>query len=294
MNIKQLRYFYEIANEGQITRAATKLHISQPPLSQSLKALEEDLEVVLFERNGRRMNLTEPGVVLYEKAKELFHIIQETQTEVKETGKGVRGKLSIGCNKSCFSHIPQKFRTFQETYPQVNFKLLSGDSYYLTKQLINREIEVAIVRLPINMQEFDYHLLPEEDYVVVIPNELVETDIKESISIKDLAKIPLLLLHRTRGAGQFEIIIDRFTEEKVTPNIICESPNVDMLLGLVNEGLGATIIPKSTLLKHNTSNVRVLKLENIKITSESAVIWLKDRYLSKSTQRFIELFKNEL
>ena len=66
MNIKQLRYFYEIANEGQITRAAKKLHIAQPPLSQALKALEANLGVLLFERNGRQMELTEAGKVLYE------------------------------------------------------------------------------------------------------------------------------------------------------------------------------------------------------------------------------------
>lgn len=293
MNIKQLHYFYEIANEGQITRAAKKLHIAQPPLSQSLKALENSLDVILFERNGRRMELTEAGAVLYEKAKEIFHKIDETVMEVKETGKGVRGTLPIGCNKSCFSHIPKKINTYQEKFPHVTFKLLEGDSYFLTKQLIEREIEVAVVRLPIEMNGFAYHLLPKEDYVVVVSNNWIGNEEKESISIKELASIPLLLLHRIRGIGQFEIIMDKFKEERLTPNIICESPNVDMLLGLVNEGLGATVIPKSTLLKHNTSNVTVLQLEDTQIVSESAIIWLKDRYLSKSAARFIELFQQE-
>ena len=88
MNIKQLRYFYEIANEGQITRAAKKLHIAQPPLSQALKALETNLGVLLFERNGRQMELTEAGEVLYEKAKTIFYKIDETIIEVKKLEKG--------------------------------------------------------------------------------------------------------------------------------------------------------------------------------------------------------------
>ncbi|MFD2132518.1 LysR family transcriptional regulator [Pseudogracilibacillus auburnensis] len=290
MNLKQLRYFYEIANEGQITRAAKKLHIAQPPLSQSLKALEDRLGVILFERNGRRMELTDAGAVLYEKAKELFYKIDETMIEVKETGKGVRGTLSIGCNKSCFSRIPKTIRTYQEKYPQVKFKLLEGDSYFLTKQLVDREIEVAIIRLPIDMNGFSYLRLPEEEYVVVIPNNWINEPDKKMISIEELVEIPLLLLHRIRGVGQFELIMDKFRDKGLTPNIICESPNVDMLLGLVTEGLGATVVPKSTLLKHNTSNVSVLHIEDTHIVSESAIIWLKDRYLSKSAERFIELF----
>lgn len=288
--MKQLRYFYEIANEGQITRAAKKLHMAQPPLSQSLKALEDHLGVRLFDRNGRQMELTEAGTVLYKKAKEIFNKIDEAITEVKETGRGIRGTLSIGCNKSCFSHIPKKIRAFQKNFPQVRFKLLEGDSYFLTKQLMAREIEVAIVRLPIDMNAFSFHYLPQEEYVVVVPNHWIDDKYKTSITIKELASKPLLLLHRMKGIGQFEIILEKFKDKGLEPHIFCESPNVDMLLALVNEGLGATVIPQSTLLKHNTSNVRVLQLEDTHIASESAIIWLKDHYLSKSAKQFIELF----
>lgn len=290
MNIKQLRYFYEIANEGQITLAAKKLHISQPPLSQSLKALEDSLNVTLFERNGRKMELTEAGVILYEKAQEIFYKIDETIEEVQETGQGLRGTLAIGCNKSCYSHLPKKINIFQEEFPHIKFKILEGDSYYLGKQLTEKEIEIAIIRLPIDMSGFSYHLLPEEDYVVICPTKWVKDQEKESISIAELATIPLLLLHRLKGIGQFEIILDKFRAKQLTPKIVCESPNVDILLGLVDEGLGATILPKSTLLKNYNRDIKVLHMEDTPIVSQSAVIWLKDRYLSKSAKRFIELF----
>lgn len=292
MNLKQLRYFYEIANEEQITRAAKKLHIAQPPLSQALKALETNLGVLLFERNGRQMELTDAGKVLYGKAKTIFHQIDETIIEVKETGKGIRGTLSIGCNKSCFSHIPEKINVYQKQFPQVKFHLIEGDSYLLTKQLLEREIELAIIRLPIEMNGFAFHELPPEEYVAVIHHQWIDPTDKACISIKELAKIPLLLLHRMRGVGQFEIIMEKFMEEGLEPAILCESPNVDMLLDLVNEGLGATIVPQSTLLKTNTSNVSVLKIKDAKIISESAIIWLKDRYLSKSAEQFIALFQD--
>ena len=291
MNIKQLRYFYEIANEGQITLAAQKLHISQPPLSQSLRALEESLNVVLFERNGRKMELTEAGVILYEKAEEIFYKIDETIAEVQETDQGIRGTLAIGCNKSCYSRIPKRVSRFQEEFPHMKFRILEGDSYYLAKQLTEREIELAIVRLPIDMTGFAYHLLPEEDYVVISPAKWLIDPNKEGISIEELANIPLLLLHRLKGIGQFEIILDKFRNQQLTPKIVCESPNVDILLGLVEEGVGATILPKSTLLKNYNRKVKILHMEDTQIVSQSAIIWLKDRYISKSAKRFIGLFQ---
>ncbi|MEI3606330.1 LysR family transcriptional regulator [Pseudogracilibacillus sp. SE30717A] len=292
MNIKQLKYFYEIAKEGQITRAAKKLHIAQPPLSQSLKALETRLGVILFERNGREMVLTDAGEVLYRRVEIIFNNLDETYKEVQETGQGIRGTLSIGCNKSCFSHIPNKINIYQEMYPDVNFKLIEGDSYFLTKQLKERELEIAIIRLPIDMSDLEYYELPKEEYVAVVPNNLITVK-RESISLQELADIPLFLLHRMKGRGQFEIIMERFEQEGLNVQVKCESPNVDMLLGLVNEGLGATIVPQSTLLKYNTNHVSILKLSNQKIISESAIVWAKDRYLSKSAKRFIELFTNK-
>lgn len=291
MNLKHLRYFYEIANEGQITKAAKKLHIAQPPLSQALKNLEATLEVTLFERNGRQMELTEAGKVLYEKAKTIFHKIDDTILEVKEVGKGIRGTLSIGCNKSCFSHIPKNIHKYRKQYPQMKFHLIEGDSYFLSRQLIEREIEIAFVRLPIDMHGFDFHELPEEKYVAIVHHQWLQDKTSTSISIHELAEIPLLLLHRLRGVGQFELIIDKFIENGLNPNVLCESPNVDMLLSLVNEGLGATIVPQSTLVELDHKNVSVLEINDANIISKSAIIWLKDRYLSKSAERFIGLFK---
>ena len=291
MNLKHLRYFYEIANEGQITKAAKKLHIAQPPLSQALKNLETNLEVTLFERNGRQMELTEAGKVLYEKAKTIFHKIDDTILEVKEVGKGIRGTLSIGCNKSCFSHIPKNINKYRKQYPQMKFHLIEGDSYFLSRQLIEREIEIAFVRLPIDMQGFDFFELPEEKYVAIVHHQWLKDKTSTSISIHELAEIPLLLLHRLRGVGQFELIIDKFIENGLNPNVLCESPNVDMLLSLVNEGLGATIVPQSTLVELDHKNVSVLEINDANIISKSAIIWLKDRYLSKSAEQFIELFR---
>ncbi|MGY0692692.1 LysR family transcriptional regulator [Virgibacillus sp. FSP13] len=293
MDMRQLRYFYTIASEGQITRAAKKLHMAQPPLSQTLKMLEDELGVTLLERNGRKMELTEAGIVLYKKAENLFHSLNEAVVEVKETGKGIKGRLSIGCVKSCFSFIPERISKFREQYPNVTFELREGDSYRLAEQLYSRNIDLAVVRLPLEMKAFSHISLPNENYVVIFPENWVGENSKSTISMKELAKTPLLLLHRISGVGQYEVIIDQFKKHNLKPNVICECPDADMILELVMEEIGATIIPESAVSKLHNRGIKVLKIEDATIVSKSSVIWLKDRYLSKSAHRFIDLFHNE-
>ncbi|MBP2258204.1 LysR family transcriptional regulator [Virgibacillus alimentarius] len=293
MDIRQLRYFYTIANEGQITRAAKRLHMAQPPLSQSLKALESELGVTLLERNGRKMELTEAGMVLYKKTEGIFQHFDETITEVKETGEGLRGKLSIGCVKSCFSYVPPRMHLFLKKYPKVTFELREGDSYRLAELLNDRHIDLAIVRLPLEMKAFSHFLLPDEEYVAVLPKQWGNGTSGKSISITDLADIPLLLLHRISGVGQYEIVINKFEKYGLTPNVVCECPDADMLLELVNEGIGATVIPESALSRLHLQEAKVMQIKEAELISRSAVIWAKDRYLSKSATRFIELFQSK-
>ncbi|WP_203362999.1 LysR family transcriptional regulator [Bacillus sp. REN10] len=288
MDIRQLRYFKAIADEGQITKAAKKLHMAQPPLSQQLKAMEKNLNVLLFERNGRSLELTEAGKVLYQKAMELLNCMDETILEVKEVGEGLNGVLSIGSVKTCFSYIPERFRLFREKYPLITFQLKEGDSSLLAQYVKNREVELAIVRLPLDMESFSFLPLPDDHFVVVIPEGW---NYDQHIKMEELVDIPLMLLHRVNGVGLYELVVDHCRQHGFKPNIICEGSDASMLLSLVRTGLGAAILPKSTLLSYPTEGLKTLTIQDCTIQSESAVIWLKDRYLSKKAIRFIETFK---
>lgn len=292
MDIKQLRYFYTIAEQGQITRAAKKLHMAQPPLSQQLKLLEEELGVILFERNGRNMVLTQAGLVLYKKAEKILLELEEIKTEVKETSEGLRGKLSIGVVKTCFSYVPDRLRMFREIYPAVTFTLREGDSFMIEQLLKSRESEVGIVRLPIEMKLFSKIELPKEPFVAVFPSNTPGIFSKTTIKMKEFETVPLLLLHRISGVGQFEIVLQECRRHGFEPNVICECPDVSMILSLVSAGVGATIIPKSSLVSFPMPNIHILELEDSSLFSESAVIWLKDRYLSKQAKRFIDSFES--
>ena len=291
MDIKQLRYFATIANEGQISRAARKLHMAQPPLSQQLKLLEEELGTPLFERKGRRLELTAPGKVLYKKAVMILNLLEETVMEVKETEQGLRGVLRIGSVKSGFSHLIRRIRRFREQYPMITFQLREGDSYRICELLRNRDIEIGLVRLPIEMEDVHMIHLPIEPYVAVLPKDW-QIAAGPTISMKDVKDLPLLLLHRISGIGQYEMVIDECRRHGFEPNVICECPDVGMLLPLVAEGVGATIVPKSAIAHNQTKNIQHLEIEDSSLQSESAIIWLKDRYMSRAAQRFLEMFED--
>lgn len=265
--------------------------MAQPPLSQSLKSLENELGVMLFERNGRKMELTSAGLVLFERANELLQQINEAINEVRDTEMGYKGTISIGCVKSYFSHIPEKIKSFRANYPQINFELQVGDSYFLAELLKNRHIEFAFIRLPLQYDEaFSQYLLPDEQYVVSIPENWKDQFHESTIYMEELANIPLLLLHRINGIGQYEVINNEFIKRNLTPNIICECADVDILLELVSNEIGATILPESTLTRNNIRGVHKLRIKDATIISKSAIIWLKNRYISKSARRFINLF----
>jgi len=291
VDVKQLRYFSTIVQEGQITRAAKKLHMAQPPLSQQLKLLEQELGVTLIDRKGKNIELTEAGKVLYQRACTLLSQFEDTVTEVKEVEEGVRGLLSIGSVKTCFSYIPERLKYFREHYPLVTFRLHEGDSYRLAKYIRNRDIELALVRLPLEHHDFSMLPLPKDRFVFILPKTWSH---KESITLKETADFPLMLLHRISGIGLFELVIEKFRSKGLQPSIVCQCPDAAMLLSLVRAEVGAAILPRSTLLSFPTDDLRIVEIEDTMIESESAVIWLKDRHLSKSATRFIDTFKTTI
>lgn len=293
MDIRQLRYFYTIAKEGQISKAAKKLHIAQPPLSQSLKALEEELDVLLFERQGRKMHLTTSGSVLFKRAEEILQIIDEAIDEVRDAEQGLKGTLAIGCVKSFFANLPEKINKFRQLYPNLTFHLRVGDSYSLVELIKNREVDIAFIRLPAQLEPFSYRMLPDEPYVVAVPEDWAKQFPDATISLEEMTKYPLILLRRIYGVGQYEIILNEFNEQGLKPNVIADCPNVDVILEMVSHGIGMSIVPQTALKARHLQGVNMLTLRDRVIISKSAVIWLKNRYLPNSAKRFIDLFKTQ-
>ena len=287
MDLRQLNYFITIVEEGQITKAAKKLHMAQPPLSHQLKMMEEELNCKLFDRNGRTLELTESGKVLYKKGKILLSNFEDTISEIKEVGEGLKGVLSIGADQTCLSYLPEKISIMRERYPNLCFKIIEGDTYFLTESLLHKEIDVAILQQPIEDENFLSLGLAIEEFVLATP---AQWDLESPISMEDLKDMPFLSFYRNRNCSTFRIIIEEFKRHGFEPNIICECIDITMVSSLISVGLGVTILPKSSLDKFSIDGIKIIEFSNCNIQSKATIVWAKERYLAKHAVNFLELF----
>ncbi|MCU4760100.1 MULTISPECIES: LysR family transcriptional regulator [unclassified Bacillus (in: firmicutes)] len=293
MELRQLRYFLAIANEGQVTRAAQLLNMAQPPLSQQLKSLEDELGVTLFERSARRMQLTQAGELLRERAESILQMVTETFTEVRELHEGVIGTLKIGAAPSCSSLLPRQIQSFRIAYPKVKYRIWEGDPKGLTQRLQKRDIDLAITRFPLETDYdpalFEIIRLKEEPFLAILPYSLDLDRRASSIRLNDLAKMPFILLQSEKSTGTHDIIVEECRRLGFQPNVICECSSITTILNMVNEGVGVTVLHEA-IVSNIQFPISVKKLTATSISSEICLIFLKNRLLPKGAQLFIESF----
>jgi LysR family transcriptional regulator, salicylic acid-responsive activator of bsdBCD len=302
MDIRHLKYFITIVEEGTISQAAKRLNMAQPPLSQQLKQLEDELGVTLFERHTRKMIITEEGMLFYQRAKEIMELITGTIEEVKELSEGTKGTLSIGTIAALGAQLlPEKIRDFQLHYPDVQFQVWEGDPIRIMELVANRIIELGIVRLPIDNSIFDMIHLPDEPIVVAMSNKWNRDDNRPFIRLSELKEKPLMLLRRQQGTSMYNQ--DMYTVDVVKtaclnagfePKIICESSDIMTLLTWADHDIGIALVPKSALNLIPNTNLIIKEITQPSIMARpSALIWLKGRYLSSISRKFMEYFSDE-
>lgn len=290
MDMRRLRYFVTIAEERQITRAANLLNMAQPPLSQQLKLLEDELGVVLFERSRRRMELTPAGQALYQRAKKLISDMDDIKQEVKEVGAGLRGSVAVGAVASCIPFLAPAMKKLQQAHPQITFRLFEDDTQQLNELLAERVIDLGIVRLPV-LTDLPLSVLEltAEPLVLVAPKGWVQT--QEINRLSDLSHLPFLLLHRSRGKGIYEQVMYACRREGFQPNVVCESQHVFTLLSLVNNKMGVAFVPTSSAQFFLTEAMEIFPVGNSCLRSQAGIIWLTNRRLSKIASLVIEQFQ---
>ena len=288
MDIRQLKYFLAIAEEGQITGAAKRLHIAQPPLSLQLKLLESELGVQLVKRGSRRIQLTEAGGFLRNRAEQILDLLETTVKELKEINQGYRGTLAIGTVSSLgISILAERIGMFHGQYPEVSFQLREGDTHIITEFLKNGIIEIGVVRFPIDLEIYESKCWPEEPMIAaVIPSsEWNFAEGKFAISLNELADKPLIL-HRRREL----ILLECCRQEGFEPRVFCKCDDVRSALSWADLGLGVALVPKSAVDLISNTHLRYLEIDEPSLNTVPAIIWMRNRYLSPAARRFLEMF----
>jgi DNA-binding transcriptional LysR family regulator len=287
MDIRQLKYFLTIAEEEQITGAAKKLHIAQPPLSSQLKALEKELNVKLVDRGSRKIHLTDAGKILRNRAEQIIELTEATVKELEDYSSGIQGTLTLGAVSSSGALlIPNRISKFHEKYPCISFEIWEGNTYRILEILNSGVIEIGIVRTPFNSKNLGAIYLEKEPMVAAIRDDLYLKETKKNINLVELMDKPLIIYRRFEN-----LIIECCTNAGFQPKIICRTDDARTALLWADSGIGIAIIPKSALdlIRSSYLNYRVINEQTLE--TQIAAIWLKNRHLSSAAKHFIENFK---
>ena len=291
MDIRQLRYFCAIAEEGQISRAAQRLHIAQPPLSYQLKLLEEELGVKLVDRNTRSLSLTQAGHVFYQRAEQILGMLQAAASEVKDVEYGVNGILAIGSPPAIGNiYIPERIARFHKEYPYVRFQWREGHTFRILELLEADMIEFGIVRLPVPAGAYEQLPLLTESWLAVARHDDPVWQGKNALELEELDGVPLIMMHRQSGIYCHDMVVDEMKAKGITPDIVCESDNISAILALVEKGIGMAILPESTLTVRPAEDFHRMAISGCRLESSSAIIWKKEKRLSRAAKLFLELF----
>jgi len=289
MDTKRLTYYCTIVEQGQISRAARLLNMSQPPLSQRLKELEDELGVQLIIREGHAWQVTESGRMLYERARQVLDQLGDIPSEVKNVADGLSGTIRIGTSSVCASHFLKLLPGFNARFPRLKFSLLISDSSDLATHVESRELDFAILLLPVPKEGNTVRLLPTGNLCVVMPAGLAPAGLPTRIGVEHLAGIPLICMRRWTGGGTFEFLLKAFQEKDIEPRIILDSPDVRTLLGCLLRGLqAAAIIPASEIPGTLGDRFEIHPLDLPGLTLHPALIHRTDRYLSQAIRDVIE------
>ncbi|MCR5439890.1 MAG: LysR family transcriptional regulator [Selenomonas sp.] len=283
MDLKQLNYFLTVVTEQQITAAAKKLHMAQPPLSQQMKLLEEELGTQLFKRGPHRIALTDAGRLLARRAQQMLDMADSTTREIADLCQGLRGTLSIGTISSSGSILlSQGLQDFHKEFRDVHFEIHDANTYQLIELLEQGIIEIGIVRTPFNASQFHCEYLNSEPMAVAMTGQLDWCPDRTSIQLAELAKRPLIVYRRFN-----QLLADAFTAQSIQPEIYCRNDDARTTVLWANAGLGIALAPLSAMKLAAHENLHIKTIEEPSLETKIAVIWRRDTYLSHIGQKFL-------
>lgn len=286
MNLRQLSYFVAIAEEQQLTAAARRLHISQPPLSYELASLERELGVKLVERKPRGVTLTEAGELLYRRALVILDMVGSTEREVEGFGRGYRGTLTLGIISSSGGQVPNAaMREFTHDYPQVRFVLHEGNTYEVLDLLRKGVVDLGVIRTPFDQQGLKTCLLAPESMVAIMPPEFVCGSDPDYVTLQELADKPLVVYRR------FERLIeDCFNKQGLSSFISCLNDDARTTCVWAGKGMGIGLVPESFLQMVQLEGITVKRVNEESLVTQMAIAWPAERRLSALAQRFVDMF----
>nr|WP_162990734.1 LysR family transcriptional regulator [Maliibacterium massiliense] len=291
MDLKQLRGFIAMAEEGSMTGAARKLFVAQSALSAQLKRLEQEMGTELMQRGARRLTLTDAGRILYNRAKRIIELADATSKEIGDYARGLAGTLYLGMTPStALTLFDGHLSAFHERYPDIQYQLYEANTAEIVALLTSGVVEVGIVRTPFKTAEIDALYAKPEPMAAAFNPQKISLPGRDGdwIPLQALRDAPVCVLRRFE-----ELLSAACLKNGFMPRTV--STNSQMLLNIMwaRYGLGISIAPASAFRSGRQGEGLCYRLiDDASLYTRRAVISMRGRYLSGPGRMFLEMCRD--
>lgn len=297
IDLRSLRYFVAVAEELHFARAALRLHMTQPPLSQAIQALELALGHALFLRNKRHVALTPAGLALLPEARRLLHDAEQLPGLVARAASGESGRLSLAFVSTVdYSVLPPLLRQFRQRFPQVEIELREATSDLQLEDLQQGRIDAGLLIAPLPKKMLgllDYRCVLQEPLVLALPGEFVAmhpalhapTSAAQLLALA--SALPLIIFPRRIAPALHDAILTCFRNASVTPLIGQQAIQMQTIVSLVSNGLGMALVPQS-VSNLQRPGVQYFPLQDASHSVETGLAWRRN-HVSPVLQGFLQV-----
>ena len=291
MELRTLHYFTVVAQELNITRAAEKLNMSQPPLSNQIKTLEEELGVQLFIRGKRHLELTEEGGLLLRRAVQIQELADKTRQEIASLREGMTGTIYLSMVEGRAPFLAaQWIAGFQEEFPLVRYNLWNGSSDDVLDRLHKGLADLAVIAAPYDTEHLEGFPVGREPWIAMLhPDHPLAQTAGDTIPLSSLAGEPLIVPSRK---SRMDAIRRWFGEVGAEPHILCEMSNYMDAAALTSQGVGISIFPQTVDVSNGLVVSKVVIQPSRQV--EYILVWNRGQPPSGLTREFIHFVQENL
>lgn len=284
MDVRQLTYFTEVAKQQSFTKAARKLHVTQPTISKMVRQLESELSTTLLDRSSKHVQLTDAGEVVFERAIQIIQMVDEVHLALEDMEHLKTGHLTLGMPPLIgILFFPQMMKGFQQRFPEISFQLDEIGANIVKERVLSGDLDGGFVMLPAHDEDYDIIPFVKKDVFVVMHKDHPLAR-RKNIAMRELEHEPLLLF--SEDFTLHDRIIQECEDFGFEPTIAFESSQWEFISQMIEHNLGIALFPEPFAKKTNHDVVNVIPLEK-PILWEIAFILKKDRYRSRAMRAFI-------
>ncbi|MBU3112408.1 LysR family transcriptional regulator [Clostridium lacusfryxellense] len=283
MELRQLQYFQTVCQLNSITQAAKKLYVTQPSITNSIKNLEKELSIVLFDRSKKQLYPTVEGKVFLKRVDEILKQVDNATSEMKDYQDLKKGILTIGIPPMIGTFIfPIVFIKFKQLYPNIKLNIIENGSIE-TRQMIEKgDLDLGLIIVDSNSTLLASLPILDSELLVCLKKEHPLRK-KTTITFEDIKNEPIILLKE--GFYIRQKILESFDENNIQPNIILSSNHLETVKGLITNGVGISFLLKEIV----EDNDKITKIPlSTAIPIKIALVWRKNRYLSNASKAFVD------